>query len=183
MSSKKIVVTIVLLGIIFALLGVLLAMNSTGVFDLKAALANLPIIGEKFKVEDQIMIIKPLEDENYQLRQEIQEARKSLEEKEKEKEELIEEIDAYKQEVVLLKEQIAQSEKLEYQNSQIALYYSKMEDRQATKIFDNLDDDKVLGILTELPPEKAGSILAAMDPVRAAKLTAVLTDKINSSTN
>lgn len=183
MSNKKLILTILFLGIIFALVGLLLAMNATGVFDIRTALADLPVIGQRFAVEEELLIVKPLEEENFQLRQEIELLKKAIAEKEQAAGNVNAEISKYTARISALEEQITKLEARDLQSAQLATYYSKMEDRQAVRIFDNLDDRTVLDILVKLPPDKAAGFLAAMDPMRAAKLTAVLTDRTSSAGN
>lgn len=177
MNNKKFVITIIILGVVFALFGLLLAMNATGVFDLKAALSNMPVIGNKFKVEDPIMIVSPLEDENTELKKEIEGLKSALSEKDnevlafdKERQEFILKINTLEKEIKTVKQKDLQSDNL-------AQIYGKMDDKQAVKIFNNLDDSTVVGILMKIPSEKTASLLGGMDPMRAAKLTAILTDK------
>lgn len=183
MSNKKLVITIIILGIIFALIGLLLAMNASGVFDLKAALADMPIIGDRFKVEDPLMVVAPLEDQNKALQTEIEELKLLLAEKEKELGTFDDEREKYELRITELEKSIAEVQQKDFQSDQLAQIYGKMEDKQAVRIFDNLDDNTVVSILLKIPSEKTASFLAGMDPMRAAKLTAILTDKAIEAVN
>lgn len=183
MSNKKLVITIIILGIIFALIGLLLAMNASGVFDLKAALADMPIIGDRFKVEDPLMVVAPLEDQNKALQTEIEELKLLLAEKEKELGTFDDEREKYELRITELEKSIAEVQQKDIQSEQLAQIYGKMEDKQAVRIFDNLDDNTVVSILLKIPSEKTASFLAGMDPMRAAKLTAILTDKAIEAVN
>lgn len=183
MSNKKLIITIIFLGVLFALVGLLLAMNATGVFDLKEALSDMPVIGERFKIDDPVMIVAPLEDENLQLKKNIEELQAILAEKEKEINNFDKEKAEFENKIIVLQNQLKEIEQKEIQSAQLAQIYGKMEDRQAVRIFDNLDDDTVVSILVRIPSEKTASFLAGMDPMRAAKLTAVLTDKAIDAAN
>lgn len=183
MSNKKLVITIIILGVIFALIGLLLAMNASGVFDLKAALADMPIIGDRFKVEDPLMVVAPLEDQNKALQTEIEELKLLLAEKEKELGTFDDEREKYELRITELEKSIAEVQQKDIQSDQLAQIYGKMEDKQAVRIFDNLDDNTVVSILLKIPSEKTASFLAGMDPMRAAKLTAILTDKAIEAVN
>ena len=183
MSNKKLIITIIILGIIFALIGLLLAMNATGVFDLKSALSDLPIIGERFKVEDPVMVVAPLEDENKDLQRQIEELKLLLSEKEKESASFDDERAEYELKITELEKSIAEIQQKDIQSDQLAQIYGKMEDKQAVRILDNLDDNTVVSILLKIPSEKTASFLAGMDPMRAAKLTAILTDKAIEAAN
>lgn len=177
MSNKRLIITILILGIIFAFAGLLLALNATGVFDLKTAMADMPVIGKRFQTDDPFMIIAPLEDENKSLKKEIEELKTLLTEKEKAAENFNVLKDDYLRQISQLEEKIINLSQKDVQSAQLAQIYSKMEDVEAVRIFDNLDDDTVIGILVKISADKTASFLAAMDPIRAAKLTAVLTDK------
>lgn len=183
MSNKKLIITIVILGIVFALIGLLLAMNASGVFDLKAALSDMPIIGDRFKVEDPVMVVAPLEDENKQLRNEIEELEGLISEKDKELTSFDQERQEYEDQITTLEERISEIEQKDIQSDQLAQIYGKMDEEEAVRIFDNLDDDTVVNILLKVPSEKTASFLSEMDPTRAAKLTAVLTDKAIEAAN
>lgn len=177
MNNKKLVLTIIILGVVFALIGLLLAMNASGVFDLKTALSDLPVIGNRFKVEDPLMVVAPLEDKNTQLEEEIIGLKEVIGEKDKKIAAIDKEKEDYEFKIASLEKEIETIKKKDAQSDQLAQIYGKMEDKQAVRIFNNLDDNTVVGILMKIPSEKTATFLAAMDPMRAAKLTAVLTDK------
>ena len=183
MSNKKLIITIASLGILFALIGLLLAMNATGVFDLRTAMADMPLIGQRFETTDEVMIVRPLEEENYKLTQQIQNLQASLNEKEKIMAEIDNERESFLSEIANLEAEIERLEGKDVRAEQLASYYSQMDERRAVMIFDNLDDNTVLDILLKLPADKTSAFLAAMDPQRAAKLTAVLTDRTSSVVN
>lgn len=177
MSNKRLIITILILGVIFAFAGLLLALNATGVFDIKAAMADMPVIGKRFQTDDPLLIVEPLEDENKSLRKEIEELEALLAEREKTATDLNKLKEDYQQQIEQLEAKIITISQKDTQNAQLAQIYSKMEDVEAVRIFNNLDDDTVIGILIKIPTDKTASFLAAMDPIRAAKLTAILTDK------
>lgn len=183
MSNKKLIMTIIVLGLFFALIGLLLAMNATGVFDLKAALADLPVIGNRFKTEDPLMVVEPLEDENLQLEKEIIELKAMIVEKENLVSAFDKEREDYELKISLLKKEIDTVKQKDIQSDKLAQIYGTMKDKQAVQIFNNLDDETVISILMKIPSEKTAAFLAGMDPMRAAKLTAVLTDKAIEATN
>jgi chromosome segregation ATPase len=110
--------------------GLLLAMNATGVFDLKEALSDMPVIGERFKTDDPVMIIAPLEDENLQLKKNIEELQALLAEKDKEITNFDKEKAEFENKIIVLQNQLKEIEQKEIQSAQLAQIYGKMEDRQ-----------------------------------------------------
>lgn len=177
MSNRRLIITILILGIVFALAGLLLALNATGVFDLKTAMADMPLVGKRFQTDDPVMIIAPLEDENKSLKKEIEELEELLKEKDLAMQNFDTAKEEYERKILSLEEKMIEISQKDIQSAQLAQIYSQMEDREAVRIFDNLDDNTVVGILVKIPSDKTASFLAAMDPIRAAKLTAILTDK------
>lgn len=179
MQNKKLILIIVVIGILFSLVGALFAMNSTGVFDLKIALADMPVIGERFQVEEEALVIEPLEDENDELRKTIEELNSKIDEENLSNINTSVEIDKYKAEIDAQKKVISDLTEKDLKIQTLSEYYSRMKAKEAVSILENLDDDTVLRILVKLSPEKSAEILTEMDPLRAAKLTGILTDKTN----
>lgn len=179
MQNKKLILVIVGIGIIFSFIGILLAMNSTGIFNIRLAMADMPFIGEQFKVQEEALVIEPLEEENEELREMIEDLKLKLDEENLSNINTNVEIDKYKEEIEKQKIKIKELEEKDLKIQTLSEYYSKMKANEAVPILENLDDDTVLRILIKLAPDKSAEFLTEMDPLRAAKLSGILTDKTN----
>jgi len=174
----KIPINIVIICIIFALIGALWGSHAAGLLNLTPILADLPIIGGYYAVEDDgvSMEISPLEDENKVLKEKIQELESQLANFQTIEMKYQEDIVDYNNQIAELENKIKTIEEKEVSSTKMVEYYSQMKPKEIAPIFDNLDDEIILDILVKLDANIAAKILAELEPLRVAKLTRLLTD-------
>lgn len=178
MAIPKLPMSVIIICIIFALIGGLWGAHAAGLLNLTPILADLPVIGSHFKVDDEgtDMEISPLEEENNILKATIHELETQLANFEVTQSTNQEEIANYKNQISQLESKIETLENKKENTTKMVELYSQMKPKEIAPILENLDDEKVAEILVSLNADHAAKILAEFDPLRAAKLSNLLTD-------
>ncbi len=169
------VIKIILLVVLLLISGAFAAMY----FDVVKPpqfIKNIPIIG-KVLTEDQKdkkdkgVVEDPELAEIERLKLELEDAEALIADLEEENSELKRQLNAVEKERDELKAVNEENSARTEQLKQLAHYYSNMKTKKAAAIMAELDDNTIIGILSNMKDETAAGIIGELEPQRAASLT------------
>lgn len=168
---KGLILTIAILGIIA---GAIYTLDTLGVISIKKTAAQVPVLKNFVKVEDDKK--EPSKEELLEL--ELAQAKGKIKELEGEIALLTgqtasseKELQESKDTIVFLEQEVETLTSKQLEIEDLAKYYGAMKPADAVRILSELEDDLIIGILNNLEKEHAAKILSLMDEKRAAQLT------------